>query len=249
MEFQGGTIEGYNYGALSPLDFTGLHRWHKSTNGIEFAGGSNIARWKDLSGNGLHLNAYNVNSANVNPRASYGRLIQTPYGLAVQGSASDIWLASLDDHKFQYDGSAFSVILVYRNITTGSVSLTVTRGYNRFTYAPSGNNIAIRIEAMPSLDVPLNAAATSYISIVQNYGYQSQTPNATVEVNGVMSNQKDYNAVPSNNPSADYWSIRNASNSFLYEIIIYNQTGKTRDQQQAEISRLYSDYLTPNYRF
>jgi len=256
MYLQGTIAEGMRYGAVSPKDYTGLIGWWKASEGVEFSQGSSISKWKDLSGNENHM----VPESNQN---TAGRLIGTNNGVAITrlGAGNYLVCTNIDMHKILLDGSPNTVIIIMssNNVTSSQNILRSfpQSGINFYLFAINQTsevpNILFRSYDNTGLKASILTAAP-YISPSQgaiymnvNYGYGSAVVNPYQFLfNNVLKASTAYTSAPvyvSGNP---FSFLPNAA-IYMYEIIIYNNTGKSVAQIDHEKNTLYNDYILKQY--
>lgn len=271
MYINGATLQGAAYGGLSPLDFSGLEGWWRTDAGVQLQSGASISRWNDLSGNDRTL--VGVYTNNEDSTRNFGIVRNTPYGLGMGGGDGNGCLAVTSDKEFQrilFNGSKMSVFIVYRVnllssntgfrfIGTGSQSQSQMEGGYLSIICPTGNQ-AVRSFSFSSTiannDISgLYQSPANYILTLEDLGYVPETPllHRRMFINNELRNQVKFSGAPSNNiPSqslrVQYGGISgNTPYNFLYEILIYNHTGKSSEQIKTERERLYNEYLLPRY--
>jgi len=245
MYFQGGILEGFKYGGASPLDFTGLVSWHRSTE-VTFLYGSIINTWPDLSGNANHLVSFNGN-----------KLENTPMGLAVVGTSGNSRLyPPFDKHNFMIDGSPFTMITVAYGSGVRYTIWDATGSGNQFAMTYGSTGVTHQMYNISS-QLTLNFSPT-YPSILNRpnimtfngYGYNVTDNDVSSYVNNIVtpSGSANYIRVPNIDPATPKrFGLFTPSGGKWCELIIYNQTGKTREQIDIEITRLYNEYLLIRY--
>ncbi|KGO91757.1 hypothetical protein [Flavobacterium subsaxonicum] len=256
MYVQGATAEGIRYGAVSPKDYTGLIGWWKASEGVEFSQGSSISKWKDLSGNENHL-------VPENGQSSAGRLINTVNGVAITrlGAGNYLVCTNVDMHKTLLDGSPNTVIIIMRtNNLTSSVTLirawpqiglnTIIWGINQPDAIPNilsraYDNTGLKANILSSAPYILPSQGAVYMNV--NYGYGSAVVNPyQFFFNNTFKNSAAYSGMPIYVSSNPFSFLPNAA-IYMYEIIIYNNTGKTVSQIDYEKDTLYNDYILKQY--
>jgi len=262
MYFQGGTIQGVTYGGVSPLDYSGLVGWYKASQGVDLINGSSITRWKDLSGNNNHLVPKNLTGGTV---TQIGSLVNTVNGLGITRilSAGGLTCENPDMHKPLIDGSPTTVILVLRtnNMTSSNTLLqalpqssanTWLFGFNQ---PVSANPPQILNRVYDNAGLKVNMLSTAaYVQPSQgavhstiNYGYNNGVINPfTYLFNNEVKATAAYSGPPvsvTGNPLAFYPNAL----IYLYEIIIYNNTGKLKAQIDLEHTTLNVDYIKQQY--
>jgi len=269
MEAKGCTLTGLRYGGLSPVDVPGLKFWLKASNGATIFGSSGaVSFWKDLSGNENHLTPINLSTGNPGLRA--GRLIQTVNGVGyVNGlTTTDLVCVNPSADNFLYNGSPSTLFLVFRTPADLTLNSPVMlRGYpltNRsaiatnFFRADGSSNLiqVIKYNTAGAIsDARITSAFTNgtvlpnqnVIYCVQDYGYSSGIVNPIkLLYNNVLKGQGAYSGVPDNETVAN--SLRVTQTIFpLYEVIAYDNTGKTQAQIDIEYNMIVTEYITKTY--
>ena len=262
MYLQGTIAEGMRYGAVSPKDYTGLIGWWKASEGVEFSQGSSISKWKDLSGNENHMVPQTSTGGTTD---AAGSLVNTSNGLGITRILSARTLVDVNNniHPYLCDGGAFTIVFVLRtnNLASTANILRPTPQSNKngiifSIYQPNGATVP-QINNMVYDNTGLKASiltAAPYISPSQgaiymnvNYGYGSAVVNPYQFLfNNVLKASTAYTSAPvyvSGNP---FSFLPNAA-IYMYEIIIYNNTGKSVAQIDHEKNTLYNDYILKQY--
>lgn len=263
MNIQGLSLQGAGYGGLSPKDITGLKIWLKASSGVEFQLGNAVNKWNDLSGNENHFLPLN-GSGSIAPYA--GVLINTQAGLALSGlSGSGAYLTclNLQAHNFLLDGSPYSLMLIQR-VRNLEGSTTIIRNIPQqnansllyqlylpngatvpqtvFQFRDSSANTRINVQ----IDTPELVSNTNNIVNFTNYGYGSQAEPFHFLFNNEIKATRAYVAPPIYTPANALSYQPNVRNA-IYEIIIYDHTGKTPLQIDQEMQNLYDNYILKQY--
>lgn len=263
MYGQGFTIQGAKYGGVSPADFTGLAGWWRATEGITFANSSFINKWNDISGNNRHLQA-TVNATGL-AQTSYGRLENTANGLGVTDGNSSGCLACLTDTAFRkmfYDGRPITVLLVFKinaiQSSTGYalISTGLTSANGLFTINAPTATLPIRTLNVGGSTIANNdflnvfTVPGGHIVSVIDFGYDAALSftHRKAYLDTVLKTQVKFSATPSAVVDSSFFKVQPGSTgNTIYEIIIYDNTGKSQTQITAEHSSLYTDYLLKRY--
>jgi len=262
MYLQGGTIEGVTYGGVSPLDYSGLIGWYKASQGVDLVNGSSITRWKDLSGNNNHLVPKSTSGATV---SQIGSLVNTVNGLGVTRilSGGALTCENVNMHKPLVDGSPTTVILILRtnNLTSSIPVIQAIPQANTniwifsFNQPVSTNPPQIVNRLYDNAGLKVNMLTTAaYVQPSQgavystiNYGYNNGVVNPfTFLFNNEVKATAAYSAAPvyvAGNPIAYLPSPL----TYMYEMIIYNNTGKSKSQIDLEHTNLNVDYIKQQY--
>jgi hypothetical protein len=256
MIFKGGSIKGARYGQTNPKDYLGLEGWWKATDGINIYRGNNVASWADQSGKGRTLVA--TNNLNVLQNSS-GLLANTSWGLALSNFIGSSRLSAIGKgawHKFLIDGSPYTIIAVCRSASASLASLNI--GNNNAGSLGGTASISINSQANSNLPIRITNHTSldyfGYLTANQNsvynltgYGYNNGvTPDAKFSINAILRTSGNYTSSPITLTHSDVLSITTAG--FVYEVIIYNHTGKTQTQIDFEMSNLYNNYIKMRYK-
>lgn len=258
MYLNGGSLQGFVYGDLSPLDYTGLAAWYRATDGVELLRGSTISRWRDISGNGRHLTR--MDNQGGAATGTVNMIVKsTSYGLAVGQVNATTGLGNLSSdpwHKFIMDGTPFTILVISR---TGSnvgsapnttVAGAILNGAGTFTIgAQSNSNMPVRWNNHASIDYfGYLAANQNNVYALNCYGYNNgYNPDMKFFINGTVRTSGNYTSSPVGViPRGYLWLNPNLSN--LYEVIIYNQAGKSQLQIEFEVGNLLEIYIKKRYK-
>jgi hypothetical protein len=256
MEFQGGSIEGGGYGDLSPKDYPGLQAWYRATDGVEFSRGTVVRRWKDISGNDRHL--LNASNAGAELAGSSGNIINTAYGLAYTQVNQTSGMSPVNSgtwHNFLYNGSPYTILIVMRSVVSNSnfIFNTTTNlggaGTIGSTSTFSTGNMSLRPNNHSSLDNFGNIAVNkNYVYNLTSYGYNNGITPATVfSINNSPKISGNFTSSPVGVTARGtlYLSCINVP---IYEVIIYNQTGKSQTLINFELNNLFEIYIKNRYK-
>jgi len=266
MYLKGATLEGAKYGGITPLDFDGLKLWMKSSVGVTFSRGNAVASWQDISPN--HINFTPVGATGI-PQTSAGLLVQSSYGLGYTspGTGSNLLRADNIPHfNFLLDGSPHTMMVVFQAATTfqasffGSIPLNPPTGSvatlgigtsvtSRHIQAVSGTSVNLYTLDVATANTPV-ISGSSYVYEEVNYGFGSgQNPIVFNAFNQVAATSR---AAYTNPPTAgagytNPFCISQPGGKNIYEIIMYDHTGKTKAQIDLERQRLVDEYVKQNY--
>jgi len=237
MYLEGAKIEGFKYGGVSPLDYSGLKAWYKASDGNEFLKGNLINKWRDLSGNGNHLMPQSGGT-------SAGELVNTVDGLAVTRLGASNALVSSNPALQQLvsDGNSNSSMLIVMRTANTTASLS-----NFIRGVPNGstNTIVFDISQPASLpririiildntgtkisiitDAPYFLPNQSAVHTIVNYGYGSSVPTPfQYRFNNDLKTSVNYLGVPVYVPTSNFGILPNPL-LYLFKVIIYDNTGK-----------------------
>ena len=263
MNLEGVKIEGARYGGLTPLDYGGLQAWYKATDGVKLYTGNQVKSWDDLSGNNRHLTAINRGTlAQVN---SAGNLINTSNGLAYSNDNGTAGLSCITDYTFKkmlYDGRPMTCITVFKITTfvtsTGFrflASSISTSGNGFFQHGAPTASYPIRtlnqgtIIANNDMVNAFTGTGGHVVSVIDiGYVSSSSTQHRRAFLDGVENNRRKFTSAPSTlDDSTSPFSLQASSNNALYEVILYDNTGKSEQQILDEHSRLITEYINPRY--
>jgi hypothetical protein len=264
MNLQGATLQGGKYGALSPKDYSGLAAWWRATDGVEFYNGNYVHKWKDLSGNGRDFIAYNPNTSTIAENA--GTLGNTVNGVGILCSTTNIYVC-LEDTTFKkilYEGSPITLIIIYRIIiyqsNTGFPFLFAGQNISsagRFVVgSPNNGQQIIRTYNSGSNSIADNITGVffsepgGHILSVLDYGYNSDSPllHRRSYIDGNLKSEKKFTSPPSALTDTTPLTLQGgASANAIYEIILYDNTGKTKAQIDYEHNKLYNEYILKRY--
>jgi hypothetical protein len=263
MEFKGGSAKGFAYGQLSPLDYTGLKLWLRATDGLTFARGNSVKQWNDLSGNGNHFTA-----------SSFPLVDNTVYGPVVKagnsGTSGMGCISPVGTWNFLGNGSPFSFLLITGQITStaSSAQQVATRGLASAGFNNTSATAEITKNSAPSVaaDYVLrnagsggNTGAAPTVTTparpanfgeFTHYGSAGTPYKYIAKSNGVLIRRwTAYTSVP--DPAQQMGQLTlflpNGNPNSFFEWIVYDQTGKTQAQIDAEILNLSERYIKKRY--
>ena len=248
MEFQGGSFEGGGYGDLSPKDYNGLSIWGRSTDGIKFGRGANIASIQDIS----------TDNGRIYTGGTAGSIVNTPYQSAIKGSGSGTptsFQAMGDYASFLTDGSPYSFFLVCNSTNASSAStggnyINAVNGAssNVWRLSPSNGSQIIRVAPnVPNTTIPLGGSNMNYFLADINYGYAYGANCFRSYVNNVLMTRTSYNANPTAIKVTRFY-VNFQSPHLTYEWFAYNNTGKSIDKIEAERDALFEIYVKNRYK-
>lgn len=259
MQFKGGKIQAARYGQTNPKDYAGLVGWWHLREGLSYFRGDLAASIADQSGNGTGKNL----SAQTGS-SSMGRVGNTPYGLglyATSGGNSIGVTAANGAFGFLSDGSPFTFITILKNVANASgisiasnqfASPSLGLGWqppSSFRTLRYSNAAGTNIASNGNLSVP----AGNCVEVLVNYGYNNGVNPPMVSYhNGSVLASHVFNSAPAPAPAASRFALNIVANpnaiSYLYEMIVYNNTGKTKAQIDFEMSSLYNNYIKVKYK-
>jgi hypothetical protein len=262
--YQGVELQGVSNGGITPKSFGGLQAWYRSTDDITFGVGTGVSGWKDLSIYGRHLTA--INRSTLAPVAAAGNIFNTPNGLAYSNDNGVFGLACLSDYTFKkmlYDGRPMTVIVVFyiRTFMTNTGFRFVSSGIlpngaaGYLQHGAPTANYAIRTlngsTTIATNDIVNAFTGTGgHVTSLIDIGYDAASSllHRRAYLEGVEKNKVKFTSAPSlvDDLSAPF-SIQSGPQNAIYEIILYDQTGKTEAQILAEHSQLITDYINLRY--
>ncbi|MFL9844723.1 hypothetical protein [Flavobacterium rhizosphaerae] len=278
MHIEGGKIEGFKYGGLSPLDFSlngELAGWWRATDGVQFLTGNYVDIWRDISGYGRDLVSYTNNSNSYH--VYMGRLENTQHGVAIGGGDGSARMLCPSDTAFKtmfYDGRPITIFIVFKcNYITGggfnfigSTDNVITPDYGRFTIAApttfgigmstqkwtSGASTNIADNRIPADDTAIGAQVISLVDL--GYNATSSTLHRKSYLNNVLKKEQKFSQAPGTGNDGNMFTVtfggrqgNGTANNHIYEIIIYDNTGKSQAQILDEHARLYNEYINIRY--
>lgn len=271
MEFEGGILEGAVYGGLTPADFDGLMAWYRTSDisSSDIITSNYVGVWRDLSGNGRHLDTF-FNKVNLITSIYYPRLYNTIHGYGINGTNVQMAMGCSTDTDFKkvlYNGSAVTLIVIYRQVSaytstnqnmfsTGSLHYdyslyrmgmpTATFMANQVTKGVYGSSTTIWSAPLNSSTIPsVDGAAFCLIDT----GYDSVNNHRYIYVNNETTPRSSgkFSAAPATLSDSYMIEVTTPPNGYLYEIILYDNTGKTATQILNEKDRLMSEYVKIKY--
>ncbi|MFL9845451.1 hypothetical protein [Flavobacterium rhizosphaerae] len=269
MHIEGGLIEGFKYGGLSPLDFGGLAAWYKSTDGVDLAFGNLVTQWNDLSGNNRHLDTI-FNLVDLTTLAYSPRLYNTDNGLGIRFYDSRIVMGCSTDLEFKkmlYDGRPMTMIIVVKiNSYLGAANINfISTGSQHFdygsyrlslptpTFMSSGVRKGTYSSATTILSNSIGAAnvpplGNNVISVIDT-GYTPANNHRFLYINDPSAAKTSGKFSESPPVLSDNYliEIKAGEGNYLYEIIMYDNTGKSQAQILDEHTRLYNEYIAIRY--
>ncbi len=258
MNFQGGKLQGFRYGQLSPKDNNGLQLWMRATDGVTFSRGNRMNNvWRDQSSYNRLLALCN-NQGVLQASNNSSVIVNTAWGLAYYTSDVNYsWSAYYDGnfHDFMINGTPFTIFLVTRTGSTLGLAPQVNwagsgLGGSAFLQLASAANGGIPIRATNHASMDLYGYMTTNQNNIYEltcYGYNNgTTPNRRFLINNILRTTGSFSASPVGLTSRGIFSFI-AGQAYLYEIIIYNHAGKTAAKINEENSRIYNDYILKRY--
>ena len=263
-------MEGAIYGSVSPADYVGLAGWWRATDGITFSTGNRVSQWNDISGNNRHFTAMNSSYA---PITTYGNLVQTANGLGILGGDGNGLLGVLNDYAFKamlYDGRKMGITIIYRLSALNGAGFNFLRTSGNDYVAANAGYFNIGVPANTAqTSRTVNGATTisnsdivnaypsavfpqSHIFSVIDYGYDSASANLHRKsvLDNVVRTERKFSSAPTsvftNTPiGVQFGGSTNPAT--VYEIILFDHTGKTISQIDFEYQTLYTNYILPRY--
>lgn len=258
MQFRGGTIQAGRYGQTNPKDYAGLIGWWHTREGLTYYRGDQVYSLSDLSGSG-------TGKALMPPSGitNIGRIANTPYGLGLCSTSGGQAVSRTASNAFNFlaDGSPFTFILIYKNVNNSdSISISSSGGNVSslgMNWSPATTFSGTRFYNASGSSIITNGNFTeptgNSVASMVSYGYnRGISPPMVRSHNGVVLTSHNFNSAPTTPASSSYFQlsiIANPTNiAYFYEMIIYNNTGKSKTQIDFEMSSLYSNYIKVKYK-
>jgi hypothetical protein len=260
MVFKGGSIKGARYGQTNPKDYTGLVAWWHLREGLSYYRGDLASSLADLSGIGAGKMLTPPSGV-----TNIGRVANTPYGLGLYATSggNSIGLTGPNGaFGFLSDGSPFTHIAIMKNVTNSSgISIGSNNAGNISSlglgWQPPSSFRTLRLYNAAGTNIISNGNMTmpagNCVEATVCYGYNNGvTPPMVSYHNGSVLQTHTYNSAPSPAPVNSRFQLNIVANpnqlSYLYEMIIYNNTGKAKAQIDFEMNALYNNYIKVKYK-